>query len=251
MALRPTEPLPRSRGARDPPRSCSPWAPCWWCPRARRWPRCRAAPPVRLLLLRARRHGPGFSWRAARAGLRSSEETPPHPLRASASPSTSVARCSRAIPDPGPPRRRLPRPAPVRADDRRLAAGLLGLPPSSRCCGHWTGCRTGCGPRLPLRRPRRPGHRPVRTAGGGAGRAADDGAVVARGVLWGPPTPGWTPAPNVARGGPDDHPAFGLLVARLGEAPSSAGTTRAVPVAPGLVAGAATTGAISSWAPGR
>ena len=58
-----------------------------------------------------------------------------------------VARSAAATRPHRPPRRRLPRAAPVRANDRGLAAGLLGRRLSSRCCGRWTACRTSSAPR--------------------------------------------------------------------------------------------------------
>ena len=91
---------------------------------------------------------PGSPLRAARSGLRSSEEM----LAACAAGLAGRRRLAgrpRAGRRPGhraAPRRRLPGAAPGRPDDRRLAAGLLGRGAARRAAGPATWCRTPCTP---------------------------------------------------------------------------------------------------------
>ena len=211
---------PTARGRR---RSCSASAPCCWCHAGAAVASAYGGAPVRLLLLALAAHGgrvlvPRRASRAAQ--LRGDARRVPRP--GSASPAaTWAARCSQGDPvTAGRPRRRLPRPAPGRADDRRLAAGLLGGRPARGAAGTGLGAATSCGPRRACASP----------SSGWASPCSDGGWW--RGSRCSPRrrggSPGWSGAPSSAwaetgaeqwlAAGLMVAAAFGLLVARLREA---------------------------------
>ena len=137
--------------------------------------------PARLLLFALAATAAVFSLRAARTGLTSSEET----LAACATGLALAGRrprwpgAGRHARHPSRPRGRLPGAAPGLADDGDLARGVLAGGSARGAARPALDPGRGAHRALPLRRPRRTGHRAVRTAGGRPAGPRDDGAVVA------------------------------------------------------------------------